>query len=540
MRWLSFVVCAVLLLSPGCKKPDPNSIEDQLEILKEEKSLKKRLKAVENLKRIGKKEAVPGLIEVLKDAPVSLRAEIAAVLGSLKDPSAVQPLVDAIDFAAGGGSDKMSKEANAANKEIARALGDLGDRSAVKPLVRLLRNGKDDFVRIEAISALGILKDPEAVGPLSEAATDETIPTLLNKKAIMALAAIAHPDALPVFLKMAFYERGGSFYPESAFGVFMLGDAAKDRVLQLLKGQDKELSAFAKKHNIIPAALYAKATQMEADLQDPRAIPVLLNLLKYKDADDAAQMFVRTGAADTLGRMRSKEAVAPLAAMLEAEEMPTVRATYARALAMIGASEAVPKMVGCTRKGIWESRQACAVGLVQVGGQSEVPVFDALVKEEGGRFDSDCREGLYGEDVDCKAVRKENVEAREKLLRSQKEMLATVAACSDTACWQKLLSHAEPAVRERAALELGRAGGVSAVDPLLQAIKQTIAREADVPARVAAICALDWVTQDDAAAKTRAKGEIPALEALVEKDSQSMMTQRSAEEVKRLAIKLGR
>ena len=540
MRLLSIALCAALLALPGCKKADPNSIEDQIGILKaNNKSTKEKERACENLRKIGKKEAVPGLIEALKIVPTRLKGEVAQVLGDLKDPAAIPALTEAMDLGVGSGTDKMTLDANEANKYIARALGDTGTKDAVKPLVQLLQKTRDNYVRIETMAALGKLKDPGAVDALSDIATDEKLETLINKKAIMALTQINDAKALPVYLKMSFAERKGvSFYPESSFGVFMLGEAAKDRLLALIKGEDKEIMEWAKGREILVPAIYAKSAQMECDLQDKRSIEPLMKLLKFDDENPMYRLAVRMNAADALGRMRAKEAAPAIAAMLTEEEANT-RGAYMRSLVQIGDKGSLPKMVDCGRQGSWSAREFCGLGLALLGTANEIKAFDGYIKDEPKLFKKECEEGIYG-DVDCAKEEKANIENRTKVLTGYKKALETIAACQDNKCFEQALNSADPIVRERAAYELGRRMAAESLPALFATIKKPVDDKVDLNPRFAAICAVDWIASGDPAGMKAAKAEVNALEALVAAEKEKTMTMRIAEEVKRLAVKLER
>lgn len=539
MRSLVIALSAALLFLPACKKADPNSVADQIERLQKAKGTKERLSALERLRNLKNAEAVPGLIDALKANQGEVREKIAVILGELKDPRAVGPLAESIDFAVTSGSDKASKEANAANKEIARALGELGDKGATDALVKLLKVTKDQYVKIETINALGKLKDPRALDLLSEIATDERLEPYINKKAILALASINDPKALPVYFKMAFAERKGvSFYAESSFAIFLLGDAAKDKVLAALAGEDKELLAWAKERDILEPAIYAKAAQIEADLQDPRAIPHLIKLLKYEDPNPMYQAVVRLAAADTLGRMRAKEAVRHIGSMLNVDEA-NVRSAFVRALVQIGDKSVVPNLVRCAASGSWSAREYCMLGVALLGEEKDLKSFDAFLKAEPGRFDAECKDGYYG-NVDCAAEREKNVEARTKTITGYRQVVEMVAACSDDQCFEKALASDEPVVRERAAYELGRRQAAGSVPALLEAVKRPVANVVDLNPRFAAICAIDWITAANKEAMAAGKAAVEALDAQVEEESKKVMTQKIAEELKRLSVKLAR
>lgn len=535
MRLLSLTF-SLLMALPACHKADPNSIEDQLDILNSSKrTLKEKERACESLRRIGKKQAVPGLVAVLKSASPKVRADIAQVLGDLKDPSAIPALTDALDMSVGEATDRASQDLNEANKLIARALGDIGGKEAVQPLLRLLKVTRNNYVRIETISALGKLKDPAAVGVLSALATDERAEPLVSKKAILALANINHPSALPAFIRMSFAARNNvSFYAESAFGIFLLGDAAKDSVLAILSDKDKELIEWAKGQNVVHAALLAKAAQMECDLQDKRAVPPLLALLRFDDPLPELRQAVHMYAAEALGRMRAKEAAAPISAML-VESKPEVRSVFVRALVQIGDRSVLPRLADCTRSGAWNARQVCVLGLALLGTGKEAKLFDALLKEEPGRFARECQVRTEEQD-DCAS----DVALRARVLESMRKALETATACADTPCLSAALSSADPVVRERAAYELAARNASEALPALFASIQRPLEDGGDLNARFAALCAVDWIASADSKAMAVAKLQVNALEAQVEREKDKASTARIAEEIKRLAVKIER
>ncbi len=533
-RTLAVALGTLLLAFAGCHRPDPNSVEDQVALVKKGKTARERERALENLRRLGRKEAVPGLVAALAEASPKLRGQIATVLGEFQDRSAVKPLADSLDFSAGG-----SAEINAANKEIARALGDLGGPDAVRPLVQLLKGTQDNFVRIEVISALGRLKDRSAVDLLSQMASDDSLDVLINKKAILALSDINDPSALPVYLRMLFFDRGNktTFYPESSFAIFKLGAAANDRVLSLLKGEDKELMDWAQAQKVVTAAIFAKAAQIESDLQDRRAIPALLGLLRFEDSVLEHKLEVRRFAAEALGRMRVSEAASVLSSTL-GEEDSSSRSVYMRTLVQIGDASVMPKFVGCARKGSFDAREFCMLGVVLLGNKADAREFDGLVKAEPVLFDRECKE--LGGETDCAQEKERTVAARVKIIESYKKVLETAGGCTESKCLEAMLSDADPVARERAAYALGRRLAAESLPALFAAIKRGVKDAVDLNPRFAAVCAVDWITAASADGRKRAAPEAAGLRALVKSDEKHPLTQRIAEEVLRLAYKLER
>jgi HEAT repeat protein len=90
-------------------------------------------------------EAVPALIDALKDTDAGVREQVAWALGAIGDHRAVDALVAALGDSAGG-----------VRKQSAWALGAIGDRRAVQGLTKALKDA-DAGVRKQAAWALGAI-----------------------------------------------------------------------------------------------------------------------------------------------------------------------------------------------------------------------------------------------------------------------------------------------------------------------------------------------------------------------------------------------
>ena len=90
-------------------------------------------------------EAVPALIDALKDTDAGVREQVAWALGAIGDRRAVDGLVNALSDSAPG-----------VRKQAAWALGAIGDRRAVASLTKALKDG-DAGVRKQAAWALGAI-----------------------------------------------------------------------------------------------------------------------------------------------------------------------------------------------------------------------------------------------------------------------------------------------------------------------------------------------------------------------------------------------
>lgn len=514
-------------LSLGCKK-DPSTPAYWDEAIGSGRKAQDRVRVIERLR--GSEHLKPALLPVLHgrlktEKSGEVKAELAKALGVLADPSSVQPLGEAIEL---GTNDAGS---NQLNREIAAALARMPSPEAVPPLLRMLR-AKDPYVQVEAIRALGQQRAKDAVEPLMAVAQDDGLEPLLNRRAVQSLGEIGDPRAIPVLVKLLFKQhpsRGDSFYGESAFSLYQIGEPAKDAALQALRGEDRELSAWAQQHRIEEAALYAKAAQLVGDLKDRRAEPVLLQRLAYRAEDPDLAMLVRMTAADALGRMRVTAAVRPISQLASDERLPA-RERYAWALSRIGGRGALPALEAAAGVGLWEVRERAIWGLTLLGDERELPLLERLKAKERQRTAQEC------ERYDLSGCSKPEQLAEKRIARigAVTGRLEAARECkADVACWEKKLAAPEAALRERAALELGRLGGGAI------ALTQVLA-DPDPAARAAAVTALDWLTDADAGARAEVKRALPEIDRQLENERSKADYLRVNEELRRLAVKLQR
>lgn len=541
---LRLAALPLVLSVAGCKGGDARSVKYWVEKTQAEHTEREKKADLEHLAQVAKTSKEPGaaaqVAGLLKDQPGDVVERAAQILGDLGDRSVVPQLVEAIDLSRGAGADKATEQVNHANRAIAEALGKLGDKAGTPGLVKLLRS-KDNYTVINAINALGEVRDPSAVKPLAELATDSSIETFVNKKAIMALGAIGDPGALPAVHQMLYEERKGvSFFPESSFAMYEIGRASTDVLLTDLKGGTPEFKDWAKSHGILHGAILAKTAQILGDLNDPRAEKELLGLLSYKDEEAQLQLATRIQAADALGRMRSRAAVKPLTEMLSEPEV-AARNAYLRALAFIGDKSLVPALLA--KAGNKESvgyRESAFKSAALLGDDKDLKAYDALVAGEDKRLSAECKQSDIG-DADCAAQIKE-VTGR---LKDYRAALATGCAAGNGACWTQKLSDPSPFARERAALELGRAGKPEALAPLLATVEKPLDAKTNEEianqdeARFAAILGIYWLL-DGGAKPPDAPALAVKLEKQAEEERKKTASMRSAEDVKRLAIRLRR
>jgi HEAT repeat protein len=478
--------------------------------------LDERLHALAEVRKASgdKRAAVPALVALLKDrgAQPKAKGEAAVVLGEIGDAAAVPALLAAVDPAS------RERDVAEANRRIAEALGALRAREALPLLQELLATSSDGFTQVAAVDALGRIGDPAAVERLVAVATGEGVEPFTAKRALLALGRIGDARAAPAVMKMLFEERPGvSFFPEAAFAVTQIGAPMAPALLAVLEGRDAALASWASARGVVPGALVAKSAQLLGDVGGAEAVPALLAKLAYRDADPGVELYVRVLAAESLGRLRAREAVRALADLVPRERDPDVRDRYCDALVRIGEAAALPALKTASAAGGWDLREGPLTAVSRLG----APADRAFIAAARAR---DCPGG-------CPPA----VDAAYRAMDARLE----AAACADAACWVAKLSDASAAVRDRAALEVGRAGSASHAGALGDAIVRPVADEAGLAARYHAVLALGWIAGRE---PIGAAGETIAarIDAMIAADRGRTLTAAVNEDALRLATRLRR
>jgi HEAT repeat protein len=512
MRHSHAAVIALAALLAACW--NPTDAEGWAKRAASRSRMDEKLQALAEVRKAtgDRRAAVPALVEVLKQAPRA-RAQAALALGEIGDPASVKPLVDAVEK---GAKDRESVDAN---RFIADALGALRAKEAVPALTDLM-SSPDGYVQVAAVDALGRIGDPAAIDALVAVATGPNVEPFTAKKALLALGRIGDARAAPAVLKMLFEERPGvSFFPEAAFAVSQIGKPMGPSLLAILEGKDSALAAWAKQRGVVAGALYAKSAQLLGDVGGPDAVPALLAKLSYTDPDPGVQLYVRVLAAESLGRMRATAAVRTLTDLVAKERDPNVRDRYCDALVRIGDPSAVPALKAAAAAGSWDLREGPLTAVSRLGGAADRPAIEAAHAKE-------CPAGKCPAPVEASFAR--------MLAR-----LDAAKACGDVACWAGKLADANPGVRDRAALEVGRAGGTGNAVALGDAIARPVGVEAELPARYHAVLALGWIAERE---KIGAPGAAIAgkIDAMIGADRGRTLTAAVNEDALRLASRLRR
>jgi HEAT repeat protein len=269
-------------------------------------ALKKVLNYLKNPK------AVELLIPLLKDKNNDILSKVVQALGRLGEPKAVDSLIP------------LLKNDNAwVRIHVVNALSKLGDSKAIKPLIRLLQDKNNDILS-RAVQALGRLGDSKAVDPLIPLLKKDNVDVEVRIHVINALSKLGNSKAIKPLIRL--------LQDKNA-------DVRNSVVKSLRHFEDITVLRFliAAKNDLanVPFVLIRKVL---SDLDDPKAVELLIPLLKEKDSG------VLVNAAWLLGRLGDSQAVEPLIPLLK-DENAIVRYTTAKALARLGSAKAIRPLI---------------------------------------------------------------------------------------------------------------------------------------------------------------------------------------------------
>lgn len=335
-------------------------------------------------------DAVAEHIAALKDEDWAIREEAAALLGRLRDPRAVDPLVSvlrdadrAVREAAIGALTAIGEPSVPAlgaclaapelsvQEAASAVLATIADARVLAPLVKALKS-HDWIVRMHAAKALGRVREAEAIAPLipllqdkvkavrEETTTalaaigDASIPSLLGAlshtewlvrlHAVEALGKMRSPAAVEPLLFVLFNDADSAIREDA---IRSLGEIGDSRAVEFL------FTAMREK------GLRPLAVEALGRIKDPRAVPVLVDVV--------------------LGTNRPEED-RPVAGCGDRwdEEMTTMGAAV-RALGAIRDASTIPTLVGALRHTVM--RPDAAAALVQFG-SAVVPFLLPLLNKE--------------------------------------------------------------------------------------------------------------------------------------------------------------
>jgi HEAT repeat protein len=295
-------------------------------------------------------------IAALNDEDWAIREEAAILLGGLKDPRSVSPLVSALrdrdgsvrEAAMGalmsiGEPSVVALGACLTDPELSvqeaasSVLASIADARVLDPLVRALHSS-DWIVRMHAVKALGRIRDPGSVQSLIPLLQDTV--KAVREETASALAAIGE-SAIPALLETLTHHN----WLVRLHAVESLGKTKSPKAVEPL------LSAL---FNDGDSAVREDAIRALGDIGDPQAVEFLFTAMKEPG--------LRTLAVEALGHIGDRRAVPILIEVVTGVNPPEMtravagcgdqwdeevitRAAAVRALGAIGDESALPTLV---------------------------------------------------------------------------------------------------------------------------------------------------------------------------------------------------
>jgi HEAT repeat protein len=130
---------------------------------------------------------------------VALQVSAASILGNIKDPRAITPLLEAMKREADAGATEEEKSNAATVRSGASAALTAIGPAAVEPLLDVLENSENENARGNAASILGAIGDKRAVSPLIGTLKDEKKSVRANAAA--SLGALKDRRAVPLLME---------------------------------------------------------------------------------------------------------------------------------------------------------------------------------------------------------------------------------------------------------------------------------------------------------------------------------------------------
>jgi len=312
--------------------------------------------------------------------------------------------------------------------------------------------------------------------------------------------------------------------------------------MKIAQDQDPAYLAWAKENNRAPAGTYAKTALVLGDLEDPRAVPVLVAKLKYVDPDPVPgtsrllSNLVRMFAANALGRMRATQAAPAVQALVSTTNAQDEDVTTfaAEALVWIGDRAQARELMKKAQTGLLKLRLTVAQSAALFGEPVLGKDVLTLAMREAKGSQQACVRQLSDLTMPVGDPRQACDLLATQFGELSKPLEAARVCASDAPCWLPKLQDPDPVVRARAAYELGRAGAADAISALVKA-----AGEEQLLVRTAATRALDWLASVPAA-RPALKGVAPQLASQLAQEQGKGQYLKANEDLRRLQVKLSR
>lgn len=327
------------------------------------------------LGKLQDRRATKALIGLLQDKDDLVQFMLATALGELKDPSAIPPLIEIMKHPSPGGT-----------RLAGLMLSEIGS-PAIAALIELLKD-PDPAIRVQAVQALGGIKDPRNVDALIAALRDKS--ASVRAAAVPSLSASEDPRVVDLMLA-AFRDTDANVRRAALAGLEHSNDP---RVVEVFKAGLKDPADQVRMYAAIDLG-YAKSDwavtllieglktgdavvrQWSADALggtgNPRAVEPLIGALQDKSG------VVRFAVCQALGKLKDPRAVAPLTAILLASRF---NGDATDALGNIGDARAVQPLIQAMVNPENQSKEAYARALGKLGAPAAEPLLTLLKRKD--------------------------------------------------------------------------------------------------------------------------------------------------------------
>lgn len=477
------VALAALIALPACEQADPNSVEYQIQQLKE----KKTKESINKLGEMQAKEAVDPLMEAY-DAG-RFRYDIIAALARIGDPKAAPTMIKAI----GDKSEKMAAQL-AGTTLLEWNVGE-GNTDALLAVAQDATAPNEN--RYAALQLLARYPDPKAAPALLNTlkADPDLQPMALAGLAAEALGKLREEKAIPALVTCLWLDDalGRNAVSECRLALNRIGPKSVPALIQALERKNRAVEARATKLKFDKGGIVeAKAADMLGDMPDPAAVEPLIAAMKSRDEmppsiannPQKAQVFVLSGVqkvistAKALATIGDERAVEPMLAIARDKELALEHKLSAvQQLAFLGSAKAVEGLLDILDDAVnqydpvsqgFRLQAALAIAnLIPADDKKAVAKLEktlaAIDKETKGWIEDNNKKIGEVKDANLKAGLQQDIKGWEEQQKSYAEVtakLAVVKECGDDmSCYAGKLADPNVAVQLLAAYRLSNAQG---------------------------------------------------------------------------------
>jgi HEAT repeat protein len=376
MRHVLVIAVGVAMIGCVSDPRDPNTWIKKLDSPVDQKD------AVRELVRLKDPAAVEPLINFYKK---NHDPEVLKAIATFKDKRQVPVMIDSLEY-----TDESYDNAATA----AAALGDTPDPSAVEPLMKALQKPlsiktRANIVKQSAMESLAKIKDKRAVPAIAkilETPADEQ-DFYLNQRAAVELGNLGDAGGVPALIRGLFMTgRGADIFAQCRVSLLQIGHPAVQPLIEAHEHKNAALEGDAKKYEFRPGVIEQKTALILGDMRAKEAIPTMQTELKRPQKGDN-----HTGALYALGMIGDPATTKDMTGVLtDAKRDYKVRISAAEALNFAGDPASLPTLLQVAKTGdvvkdkekYPDVRLAAAMAYARLGGAAEAAAFAPVAAGE--------------------------------------------------------------------------------------------------------------------------------------------------------------